>query len=382
MVFLDNVRLLMVLCVVVAHAAAAYTNSVPWWYVRDARTGVLFDVVAFVLDIFQMPVLFFIAGYFALPSLKRRGFAGFLRAKGRRLGIPLVLVGVFLAPVMPYIRHLAVAAEPSGFLAYWWAQMKTFVPRGWEHASTLPEIVVFALSLQVRRRLTAASPPGRNHDPAPRAPLVLAAMLVTALAVSVAFGLVNLVSRDGSWVRLGGLLLFQPTRVTIYTGMFCLGVFANTRNWFAPHPLPGSWRLWLAATLPLALLLLVLAERFYTAPVSLGLSMAHGFLRSFLCLAFLGLFASVSSRHWSRPAPMNRVIAESSYDIYLVHLPVVVTLQWALLSFPVPSPLKWALIAGLSVLLCLGLSRLVIRPHPKAAVMALIGSFMVFSLVL
>jgi fucose 4-O-acetylase-like acetyltransferase len=196
MVFLDNVRLLMVLCVVVAHAAAAYTNSVPWWYVRDARTGVLFDVVAFVLDIFQMPVLFFIAGYFALPSLKRRGFAGFLRAKGRRLGIPLVLVGFFLAPVMPYVRHLAVAAEPSGFLAYWWAQMKTFVPRGWEHASTLPEIeahlddflqhylwflsflllffLLFALGLQVKERFAAASPRERIGA---RAPMVLAAML-------------------------------------------------------------------------------------------------------------------------------------------------------------------------------------------------------------
>jgi peptidoglycan/LPS O-acetylase OafA/YrhL len=279
--------------------------------------------------------------------------------------------------------------------------MKTFVPRGWEHASTLPEIeahlddflqhylwflslllvffLILALGVQVKERFAAASPRERNGD---RAPMVLAAMLVTALAVSVAFGLVNLVSRDSSWVRLGGLLLFQPTRVTIYAGMFCLGVFAWGRNWFAPHRLPGPWWLWLAFTLPLTLLFLAMAEQFYTGPVSAGLSMAHGFLRGFLCLAFLGLFASLGSRHWSRPAPASRVLSESSYDIYLLHLPVVVVLQLGLLSFPVPSPLKWALIAGLSVLLCLGLSRLLIRPHPKAAVVALMGSFMVASLVL
>jgi fucose 4-O-acetylase-like acetyltransferase len=136
-VFLDNTRFLMVFCVVLTHTAAAYTHSLSWWYVRNAHTSLFFDVLGFVFDIFQMPVLFFIAGYFALPSLHGRGVGGFLTAKFKRLGILFVLLAIFLAPVMPYIRYRVRTSDAIGFRGHWLAQMKTIVPFTFEHASGL-----------------------------------------------------------------------------------------------------------------------------------------------------------------------------------------------------------------------------------------------------
>lgn len=66
---LDNIRFSMVLCVVLVHAVAAYTTVIPWWYVRDRGATPYFDVIVIVPDLFQVPVLFFIAGYFALRHL-------------------------------------------------------------------------------------------------------------------------------------------------------------------------------------------------------------------------------------------------------------------------------------------------------------------------
>src|SRR3990172_284341 len=70
--FIDNVRYLMVVLVVVHHSVAAYAIVAPHWAVHDTNTFAA-DIIRELLDVFMMPVLFFAAGYFALPSLEKKG---------------------------------------------------------------------------------------------------------------------------------------------------------------------------------------------------------------------------------------------------------------------------------------------------------------------
>ena len=70
--YFDNIRYLMVLLVVVFHSACGYSNNTQWWAVDDANST-FFDYLLSVLGVFLMPTLFFIAGYFALPSLQQKG---------------------------------------------------------------------------------------------------------------------------------------------------------------------------------------------------------------------------------------------------------------------------------------------------------------------
>ena len=86
-VFFDNIRYLIVLLVVIFHAGCAYSHFSTWWTVNDANS-LFFDYLLGVLDVFMMPILFFIAGYFALPSLTQTGTWLFIKRKLRRLGIP------------------------------------------------------------------------------------------------------------------------------------------------------------------------------------------------------------------------------------------------------------------------------------------------------
>ena len=79
--FFDNVRSLAVLLVVLFHAGISYSHVVPWWYVVDSSRSLLFDVFTAILAVFIMPILFFAAGYFALPSLQAKGPAEFLKRK-------------------------------------------------------------------------------------------------------------------------------------------------------------------------------------------------------------------------------------------------------------------------------------------------------------
>ena len=111
--FLDNIRYLMIVFVVVYHSVAAYATVAPWWSVHDTSFFAA-DIIRELLDVFMMPVLFFIAGYFALPSLEKRGVGEFIKDKGKRLLVPWILAVVVFMPLLLYERTTARALVPAG----------------------------------------------------------------------------------------------------------------------------------------------------------------------------------------------------------------------------------------------------------------------------
>ena len=76
--FLDNLKWFIIWLMVVFHGAMCYMAYAPdWWYVVDKANPVL-SATLFVCwaDIFIMPVMFFISGYFGLMSMARHGIRG------------------------------------------------------------------------------------------------------------------------------------------------------------------------------------------------------------------------------------------------------------------------------------------------------------------
>ncbi len=104
--FLDNLRTFLIFLVVVVHAGVVYESSGlmgPFWIVDDPSTSDLPGLVNLVLDIFVMPTIFFISGFFAPPSLERKGIWRFLVSKLRRLMMPWALAVLTLMPLYKVI---------------------------------------------------------------------------------------------------------------------------------------------------------------------------------------------------------------------------------------------------------------------------------------
>jgi fucose 4-O-acetylase-like acetyltransferase len=115
--FFDNIRYLMVLLVVVLHSACGYSNYTTFWAVNDTNS-IFFDYLLGILDVFLMPTLFFIAGYFAIPSLEQKGKWLFIKSKFKRLGIPWLLGIVLLVPIINYIRYYS-RGNLTSYLSLW-----------------------------------------------------------------------------------------------------------------------------------------------------------------------------------------------------------------------------------------------------------------------
>src|SRR5690606_24277751 len=80
--FLDHLRAITILLVIVLHASMTYMAYPPaWWYVIEPKNSQVFTMLVLGLDVPIMQILFFIAGFFAFPSLERHGASRFFRQK-------------------------------------------------------------------------------------------------------------------------------------------------------------------------------------------------------------------------------------------------------------------------------------------------------------
>ena len=84
--FMDNLRYLSVWCVVIFHTSVGY-SGLPEFYV-ETQTDKALLAIRHAIAVFTLPMLFFLAGYFARPSLERRGALPFAKEKAIRLGSP------------------------------------------------------------------------------------------------------------------------------------------------------------------------------------------------------------------------------------------------------------------------------------------------------
>ena len=72
--FFDNLKSFIIVLMTVFHAAMCYMAYAPeWWYVVDAANPSFF-LTGFVCftDIFIMPVMFYVSGYFGGASLAKK----------------------------------------------------------------------------------------------------------------------------------------------------------------------------------------------------------------------------------------------------------------------------------------------------------------------
>ena len=85
--FLDNLKAFIVCLMIVFHAAMCYMAYAPeWWYTVDkADPKFAFTLLVLWADIFIMPVMFFISGYFGIMSLSKQTGAQFWKSKLLRI---------------------------------------------------------------------------------------------------------------------------------------------------------------------------------------------------------------------------------------------------------------------------------------------------------
>lgn len=402
-IFLDNLRSLLVLLIVALHAAAAYSSVIPWWYAYDAPGGAFFDITVAAVDAFDLSALYFLAGFFTLESLRRRDTGPYVKGRLLRLGVPYVLLTLLWVPAITYVGHLRwpewrSLPGPLSFWEYWregmaaldWSPMlitrlgdprlriDTLTPA---HLWFVSLLILFSLSFASLRALAVRlRPAGGSEETTPRA--MILTLLVAILAAGAGAGLFLYRIPDASWARMGQFLIVQPTRLPVYVIMFALGAYACRNGWFIRRDLPGSPWLWLGAFLVSLLGCLVTGNALAQSSPDVGVfpALAHGLLRAAVAVTAIAMLTGFARRWWNRPTRLNRSLAAGSYDIYLLHLPIQVMLQYALIPNSVPLTLKFLLAFAFGLAVPWAVSGMLIRRNKMVALGALLAVFVTMTM--
>lgn len=353
---LDDLRVFVVFLVVALHAALTYmVYAPPWWYVLDPQRSLIYTGFVLIVDVPIMLVMFFLAGYFARPSLDRRGAVAFLREKAVRIGIPWVFGAMVLAPPTAWIIYWSRGA-PVTLLDFWRGD---FWGIGYQQSIYWFLGVLFVLFLAVAAAHAFVPAFGgwtRRVSMPPR--WLFAAFVAVMTVASFATG-ATLDTWSHNWV-----LVYQPARVPLYIGYFALGLIAERAGWFCEggyRPAPMRWTVAMAVCGAI-----YLAVRMVLPTVaSAGVVTVAGFV-FFNIFCFTSLFAGVAvfSKRRRAGGAVSRSLARNAYAVYYLHPLILYPLALALVPLSLSVYLKAALLIALGYVLSLAASALVLTRLP------------------
>lgn len=342
------------------------------------------DWVVWLGDVFMMASLFFIAGYFAVPSLDRWGTGEFLKRKVARLLVPCLLVTLFLNPLTIYPFHctndFALGVPRMSYWQYWALFLRDGLHLhvgstiedgqlrfefGQFHCWFLSVLMLFFVFY------AAAHAAGRRwgrplHARGPASRRTIAMWLLwSTVAGAVIVGLLAWVEPVDKWLTIGPFLPFEVPDVGLYVVYFVMGIAACRGRWFEQRRPLGPGIYWGAVCVVLSTVYLMFMIATANDPSlidSRSIAFVRWGLRVPLCLALLCSFLTFAQRWANKPNPVNRTLAAHSYGTYLVHMVVMIYLQWALLLWDGgPSWVKFLVSCVLSILLSYAAAILVAR---------------------
>ena len=339
LLWLDNLRTFIVFLVVLIHAGGVYEASGTWagfWIVDDPAVNNNSGLIFIIMDIFMMPVLFFISGYLSPASLSAKGTWKFLKAKFRRLMVPWILAVFTLIPLYKVI-FLASRGLPQES----WTTYFHFTNGMWgmNWLWFLPALFVIDLIYAGCSRLRIKMPDWS---------------VGTSVAVAFAIGLGYSLFMDFNglrgWTKLP-FMDFQNERALIYLLSFWLGVRFFNKSAFAGKPKIGwlyytvSGTNWIPVMLYIILLLYpwinpgkyIISETVHRTAIWMNfhislLSMGYLLVQSF-------------RRYLTKQGTLGKILNRNSYAIYILHVVVQGGIAWWMLSLPAPSFLKHLILA-------------------------------------
>lgn len=317
---LDSLRASMMFLGIVLHAMVAYAYNSPW-LIRPLQRTWWFDPAILFIHAFRMPVFYAVAGFLTALLLERYGWRRAIANRFWRIAVPFALGCLLLVPLMFFLgAYSRIDAERA------WTYIVTgsFLSRAhpihlWflEYLLLLyavAAVLVVVASVLPQTVRTAGLGLFRTVFQAVWAPLPFAVLTYLALL-------------QMPWPGLQDPPSFMPVPniVFVYAVPFFFGwLLYQARDLMDVL----NRRAWLYGLLGLAL-----CVTYVTILLSLPRNPVNFHL--FRAVLALGMWCAIFGitglflRYGSGHSPLWRYLCDSSYFIYLAHLPVILALQVA-----------------------------------------------------
>ena len=297
--FLDAARAILMLLGIPYHIALVYMVGEPWDFATSDERSRLLSVLADFIHVFRMPLFFLVAGYFSMMILSRSTPGRWFGGRVFKLGVPMLVVGVLLNPI-----SLIVQPDSAMLLA-------DFGDQWLAHLWFLPTLIYFCGLLALMR----ATPLQRWFQ-----------LAVDRIATRPAVGAIVFVLLAGGFSGGGSLLGNRMPETFLVTTTFTaavgflpflmLGAAMRMNDRILVSMSSSSFSAFAVTLVPLAFVL-------NTTWGGSLLNVARVFAVSVVCFGFARALLTFCRLRLDDPSRRVRRIADASFTIYLVHMPLL-----------------------------------------------------------
>jgi hypothetical protein len=226
---MDYLRGFTILLVVVFHLTLNYTkfnsvfvnNPVPEEY------NLLFMAISFLINGTSLNcIMFFIAGFFAFGTYKRKGCLSFIKDKLKRLGLPYLGGLIILAPLTQYIVDHSWG-KTDNFFDYFLKEFflpQTITPGHLWFIGML--LIFFLVSMPVFEVLKNGTIKSQHKKHKQISSIILFLIITFLLYWSM-----NFLYKPYAFISIY-ILDFPPALLPLYMSYFVFGVYASFQKWF------------------------------------------------------------------------------------------------------------------------------------------------------
>ena len=362
LLYLDNLRMIVITLVVLIHVAGTYgAAEVAWFYHEPGEKNILIYAITMLLGgvgtAFAMGLLFLVAGYFTPRAYDRKGAGPFLIDRFKRLGIPLLFFEIVILQLINYPVAVLGGTAPS-FGQYLVDHFRSLNTIGDGPVWFLAELLLFCIGYAVWRLVAErASLHAKVDQRSETDPPGNWAIATFALGLGVVTFIVRI------WALVG--VYYEPLHLELahapqYVALFTVGMVAYRRNWLAgfTDAQARPWR-WIALIFILLMLPLVVAAGALSGQLDPrgagglnGLSLAYSLWEGFMCVSMVIVVLAWLRKRLNHQGRLAKVMSDNCFAVYVIHPLIVVWLALALRGLQMNLSLKFLLVAPLAVTVC------------------------------
>jgi fucose 4-O-acetylase-like acetyltransferase len=353
LLYVDNIRLLVIISIVVHHLANTYSGFGYWYYTEPGQiefiqTAVLGFYQAFVQG-HTMGLLFLIAGYFIPVTYDKKGAGKFIKDKLFRLGIPTAIYMLIIHPLVNFIllgKRIGGANLLNALIEY--ITSFRFIncsgPLWFAFA-----LLIFSLLYAVFRIFAPAVKESNKDIP------TFTKILIFILLIGACSFLIRIVKPIDS----PPILNMRLAHFAQYISFFIVGIISRRNSWFEKldYKTGKAWLLWgiLLGIVSYAAIMIAGGAFFSFAPYNGGLTWqnaAYSLWESFILLSMsVGLIA-VFREKCNKQNKLIKTMSENAFSVYVFHTPIIIILTLLFAPLDLIPLAKTILLSLISIPVC------------------------------
>lgn len=347
--YIDNIKLLLTILVVLHHTVIAYNSSEGWYYNEQtsfSEARIPMTMFVSINQSFFMGFFFMLSAYFITSSYSRKGAWQFIKDRLVRLGIPVLFYSFIISPFIGYLVYYFTKNPQINYFEYL-SKYDSWIDLGvtWFIAALLLFTLVYVAIRKVfdfSIKTSLAVPNSRN-------------ILFFAVGLGIISFLIRIIFPVGWVLQPVG---FQLGHFPQYISLFLIGILAAKNNWLEQLSDKTSRKLKISAYLCILFFPVFYFIVFQLNTPSSWLSggfhwqaLLYAIWEQWIGISIVTVLLIKGKRKWNFSSKLLNQLVRSSFAVYIFHPVVIVANTLALRNWNVDPAIKLLIAAPFTVVM-------------------------------